>query len=107
MLSSDEGKLPTLKKERLSFYPPSETMADSDAARLEKEREKNVRLSRSVPNKLLHVRRDRKLERDEIEKSKLVEIKRKLLADRKTGRTPFVEKGSCTGEKTSLERSCT
>ena len=43
LLSSDEGEFPTLKKERLSFYPPGAPMADSDAARLEK-KEQNVKL---------------------------------------------------------------
>ena len=40
LLSSDGNELPTLKKERLSLYPQNRetTMADSDAARLEKEK---------------------------------------------------------------------
>ena len=38
LISSDKDELPTLKKERVSFYPPGKAMADNDTARLEKER---------------------------------------------------------------------
>ena len=48
LLSSDGNELPTLKKERLSFYPQSRetTMADSDAARLEKEKAERAALKK-------------------------------------------------------------
>lgn len=51
-----------------------------------------MRLSRSVPKKLLlPARRSRKLEKA-TKKSRLVESKRKLLVGRKNGRSPFLLK---------------
>ena len=46
LLSSDESELPTLKKQRLSLCPTGGTMADSEAARLEKEKAERAALKK-------------------------------------------------------------
>ena len=46
LLSSDESEFPTLKKERLSLCPTGENMADSEAARLEKEKAERAALKK-------------------------------------------------------------
>ena len=46
LLSSDESECPTLKKERLSLCPSGENMADSEAARIEREKAERAALKK-------------------------------------------------------------